>query len=249
MNVSLYDKFIYRPIMTTRFRKRAPRKRRGTHILGLSHANNRSGGFMGLEMKFVDFEVAADNFASAWSTMQDGTIKCISGVAQGDGESNRDGRKYLIHSIHVKARIEVPVTESQTGPQQDLLGRICIVWDTQTNGAELTATEVMLGGKTDDELAFRNLQHTKRFRVLWDRTWKVIRRNVNEGAINLFATPLTVSTIMTFNRRFKTPIAVTTSGTGNTIAAITDNSLHMIGVSMSGPTAKLHFQCRMRFTG
>ncbi len=91
----------------------------------------------------------------------------------------------------------------------------------------------MLGGLTDDTLSFRNLQFTKRFRVLWDRSWKINRKQTNEGAINLFATGNETTALMTFNRRFKTPISVTCSGTTAVVGSITDNSLHIIGVANS----------------
>ncbi len=233
---------------TRRFRKRTPRKRRGTHILGLSHANIRTGGFMGLEMKFADIETNNDAFANTWATMEDATNASVSGVAQGDGESNRDGRKYSIHSIHIRARVDISATESQTTPLQDAIGRICLVWDTQTNGAQLTATDVMNASLANDELSFRNLQHTKRFRVLWDRSWKINRSNTNEGAVNLFASGFQSTAIFTFNRRFKTPIPVTCSGTTAGIASISDNSLHMIGIG-TDTNALLKYHVRLRFTG
>ncbi len=210
--------------------------------------NLRTGGFLGLEMKFVDTQAVSDAFTSTWATMEDATNDSVSGVAQGDGESNRDGRKYLIHSIHIKARAHVIEIESATAPLPDLFGRICLVWDTQTNGAQLTATDVMDGGQSNDELAFRNLQHSKRFRVLWDKKFIIKRSNTNEGSINLFASNPTSTPIMVFNRVFKKPIPVICSGTTAVVANISDNSLHMIGVANSS-TCLLTYQVRLRFTG
>jgi len=235
--------------MTTR-RNRRPKVRRDSPLRRLKgfNGNARTGGFIGLEMKFADIEANADAFATSWATMEDATNDSVSGVAQGDGESQRDGRKYNIHSIHIRARINVLTVESGGAPLGDLHGRICLVWDTQTNGSQLTATDVMDGGLTDDTLAFRNLQHTKRFRVLWDRSWKINRKQTNEGAVNLFASGNETTAIMTFNRRFKTPIPVICQATTGVIAAISDNSLHIIGVANSS-TALLNYQVRLRFTG
>ncbi len=204
---------------------------------------------MGMEKKFADFEVVAKAFSSNWVPMQDGTIKCVSGIAQGTGESQRDGRKYQIHSIHIKARVNSVVQESQAAPLSDLVGRFCLVLDTQTNVTEVVATEVMDGGQNNDELSFRNLQHSSRFKVLWDKKF-ILRRiaQTNEGAINLFASPISTSNIMTFNKYFKTPISVITNGTSNAISDITDNSLCMIGVA-NNSTCLLDYQVRIRFTG
>ncbi len=229
--------------MTTRRRKRKRRR------FPAKRTNVRTGGFLGLEMKFADIETNSDAFATTWATMEDATNDSVSGVAQGDGESQRDGRKYLIHSIHIRARVFKVFTESQAAPLGDIEGRICLVWDTQTNGAQLTATDVMDGGQTDDTLAFRNLQHSKRFRVLWDKSWKLSLNNqTNEGAINLFANGTVTTPIMTFNRRFKTPIPVICSATTAVIAAISDSSLHVIGVA-NDAAALLNMQIRLRFTG
>lgn len=205
-------------------------------------------GFLGPEMKFADFESIGDAFAAAWTPMEDGTTLSVSSISQGDGESQRDGRKYLIHSIHMRARVNTAATESQTTPLSDLVGRFCLVQDMQTNSAQLTATEVMNGTLSNDELAFRNLQHTSRFNILWDKKWKIGRQQTNEGAINLFASGIMTTPIMSFSKTFDTPIPVICNGTGSTIAAITDNSFHVIGVG-NNTTALLDYQVRIRFTG
>ncbi len=200
------------------------------------------------EMKFADIETDGDAFSSTWSTMEDATNDSVSGVAQGDGESERDGRKYLIHSIHIRCRVRTVSVESATTPISDFIGRIVLVWDTQTNGAQLTATDVMDGGGTDDCLSFRNLQHSKRFRILWDKRWVLKSSDTNEGSINLFANGIRTTGEMRYNKSFKKPIPVICSLTTAVIAAISDNSLHIIGVA-NNTGALLNMQVRMRFTG
>ncbi len=206
-----------------------------------------NGGFAP-ELKFADFQTQDDAFSTTWAPMEDATIKSVSGVAIGDGESDRDGRKYNIHSIHIRCRVSVQNVESDTTPLGDLVGRICLVWDTQTNGAQLIATDVMDGGQTDDTLAFRNMQHTKRFRVLWDKSWKIVRNQTNEGGINLFASGNITTVIMKYNKSFKKPIPVICQGTTNTIDSMSDNSLHIIGNANSS-TALLNMQIRIRYMG
>lgn len=244
-------RFRRQPVRRRRGTKRRttfPRRRLASHVPG-HFTNARTGGFMGLEKKFADIETNNDAFSSAWATMEDPTNDSISGVAQGDGESQRDGRKYAIHSIHIRYRIHVAASESQTTPLPDLFGRLCLVLDTQTNGAQLTASDVMDVGLTDDVLAFRNLQHsTKRFRVLMDKTFMLRGNDTNEGAANLFAQGAQSTPIVKFNWNFPTPLVVTCSATTGVIAAITDNSLHIIGVANLA-TALLNMQVRIRFTG
>jgi len=219
-----------------------------TRRTGRTPRNARIGGFLGIETKFFDVEAENDAFTATWAAMEPATTN-LTAIAQGDGESNRDGRKYAIKSIHIKGFIEVPQQESQTAPIADQYCRIVLVLDTQTNGAQLTATDVMDGGLAEDTLAFRNLQFSKRFIVLFDKkiTLHVGRANMNEGAVNLFASP-TIRVPFSYNKTFSTPIQVLMSGTTADIANVTDNSIHMIGVSES-TIATLSYQCRTRFVG
>ncbi len=231
---------------TTRARRPFKRPRR-TNTAAIRR-NIRTGGFLGLERKFFDVESAADAFATTWAAMEPATTN-LTAVAQGDGESNREGRKFSILSIHLKGFVKRPASESTTGPFGDETVRVCLVQDKQTNGAQLTATDVMDGGQTEDYLAFRNLQFTKRFNVLWDRTFTlpVSRGAMNEGSINLFATA-DVRVPFTVNKTFNNPIQVTMSGTTADIANVTDNSIHVIGVG-SATSVTLDYQCRIRFMG
>lgn len=215
---------------------------------GGRRSNVRTGGFLGIETKFFDVESVDDAFSTTWAPMEPATTN-LTAVMQGDGESNRDGRKYAIKSIHIRGWVGVPAIEAQTAPISDQVCRIALVWDTQTNGAQLTATSVFDGGLTEDLHAFRNLQFTKRFKVLWDKTFKVPvgTANMAQGGIDLFAHAL-IRIPFKFNKTFKTPISVTMSGTSADIANVTDNSIHMIGVGTHS-TTDLTYQCRIRFVG
>lgn len=211
--------------------------------------NWRTGGFLGIENKFRDVEVLDDPFATAWAPMEPtGSVLALSVVAQGDDQSQRDGRVYHIGSIHIQGRIHRAAAESDTAPQDDIVARIVVVWDTQTNGAQLTATNVMDATQTDDFDAWRNLQFSKRFKILFDKKIVLTGRNQsNEGAVNLFASG-EASTLFKFNKTFATPIKVICSATTAAVASVTDNTIHMIGVA-SSTQALLSYQCRTRFTG
>lgn len=211
--------------------------------------NVRTAGFLGIERKFADFEIGSDTFSTSWATMQDGTIKSISAVGIGNTESTRVGRVYNITSLHMRGAITTNASEAQTAPLSHSSCRVVIVWDTQTNAAELTATDVMDAGQTQDFLAFRNLQNTKRFRILMDKMWVVRPTILNEGGANAFAANETIIN-WKFNRTFKKPIKVICSGTTAVIGSITDNSIHVIGIcSDTGVSPRLEYQARIRFTG
>ncbi len=227
------------------------RRRQGANVFGaLKTRNIKSweGYRPGNELKFSDSENNADAFAVTWATMVDGTMNCLSAVAQGVGESQRLGRKYWISSIHLKLNIIEPAKESQAGPISDTQLRLILVLDTQTNATIINATDVVDTGQTADILSFRNLQQTGRFRVLWDRKIVMpIINQTNEGAVNKFAAGTTVR-LININKKFKRPIAVECEGTGATVTDISTNSISLIGIS-NVVTTTLTYQCRIRFRG
>ncbi len=230
------------PAKRTRGRIRVQRRGRGFR------RNIRTGGFLGIENKFIDGEITATNFATTWGTLEDATTDALPIPAIGNTESTRIGRVYHINSIHLKGQLTMIASESTTAPLNDVHARVCVVWDTQTNGAQMTATDAMDGGQTLDVLSFRNLQFSKRFKILMDKTF-IIRRNgqTNEGAINLFAAGSHISK-WSFNKMFSVPVKVICSGTTGVVGSVTDHSFHVIGVA-TATNVLLEFQARTRFSG
>lgn len=203
---------------------------------------------VGLEKKYIDYEITNTAMTGNWATYEDATADCISAVAQGDGESNRDGKNYVITSVHVKGEVYIPAAEASAAPEDDAKVRVCLVLDKQTNGAQLVATTVMDGSLANDWLAFRNMQYTKRFTVLGDKTL-VMRPNIlNEGAVNSFANGGSRSHTFSFNVNFPKGLKVETTSTSAVIANIMNNSLHIIAVT-SDTTATLNYHSRVRFVG
>ncbi len=228
-----------RPRTTGKFRP----KRRAT-------TNYRTGGFINMENKFKDYRVDDDAFTTVWAggEMEDGTALSVSAVAQGDGESERDGRVYLINSIFVHGTVNKPAAEAQAAPFGDEICRVALVWDKQTNAAQLNAEDVYKTIATGDDIdSFRNLQFTKRFQVLADKKFRLAQTGLNEGAVNAFAVaPIAIPFRMT--HVFKKPLRVTCKGTTAAIGSIVDNSLHVIGTSTNAAVT-LSYASRIRFTG
>lgn len=138
-------------------------------------------------MKFFDVESNNDQFATTWATMEPATTN-LSAVARGDADNERVGKEYHIHAIFIKGYVQLDAAESAGSPPNDLIVRLCLVLDKFTNGTQLTATDVMDNSVTAQYLAFRKLEHSKRFTVLWDKTFRLpMISATNEGAINLFA--------------------------------------------------------------
>lgn len=211
--------------------------------------NLRTGGFLGKEMKFIMSETTADAFSTVWATMENATKLCLNGAAQGVGEQARIGRKQFIHSVHVKGFIKTTVAQSKSEPIDAELYRVVLVLDTQTNAAQMTASDVFDISQNNDVLSYRNLQQTHRFKVLWDKTFQITPNNTNEGAVGKFAAGVHIRTFK-INKVFKTPLVVMYKDASATVASITDNSLHIIGIAEAiANVPLLQWQSRCRFTG
>lgn len=235
--------FATRPRQTVSF---SQRKRPRQQIM-----NPRTGGFLGIETKFLDLEFTSTALVTGVAGGEhDPTGNCLNPVAQGDGESQRDGRKYNITSVHLRGRIDFDKQESVTAPESDSIVFIALVHDTQSNGAQMNAEDCYVD-PTSTTLCvntFRNLQFQKRFRVLGTRRITFGPELVNEGAVNLFANR-GLSKLWSMNVNFKKPIQVLCNGTTGNVNTITDNSLHLLAWRHSSRPVNIEYFSRLRFIG
>ncbi len=202
-------------------------------------------GYSRTELKFADSTLNAATIGATWAPLNPITKDCLNAVVQGPGESEHLGRTMYMTSIHLKGFFKKVKQEAGADPTGDIILRLALVLDTDTKGAEVTATDVMDTGGTSDTFSFRNLQHTFRLKVLKDHTIIMRQFNLNEGAVNTFAHgERRVKWAM--NHRFKTPIRVLFSGTTAVVGSIVDNSIHLIAIAtLTGVT--LTYECRLRF--
>ncbi len=211
-------------------------------------ANSRTSGFTGIEKKFLDVTRTSAAMTNTWTqhAPDAGSTNCISAPVQGAGNQQRVGRTYQIMSVFVRFIISIPSDESVTLPLSNVIYRVCVVLDMQTNSTALTATDVMLATTVSDVLSFRNLEDTARFVVLYDSGPRRMVRDVsNEGAINLFAAPLTEH-VLHFYKAFKLPIKVRSSGTTANVTSAADNSISVIAITQD-TNMNMQYNSRIRF--
>jgi hypothetical protein len=211
--------------------------------------NVRTGGYSGLEVKFLDSELTATALATTWAAYNPTGTGCtdsISVPAVGTSESERIGRRYTIKSILVKGFMKCTATEAATSPPGDLTGRVIVYWDTQTNSAEATATDIMDGGGSNDVLAWRNLQNSRRFIVLYDKTI-VLRPEITSVANDDFDRQPKTYMFKLF-KNFREGIEVTCDGTTANVSSVSDNNIGIAAVAES-TAVTLEYQARVRFCG
>ncbi len=226
------------------------KRARGPRGFVRKNANVRTGGFLGIETKFLDASIASTVMSTQWVGGElDPAANSLGAIAQGDGESDRDGRKCTITSIHVRGHIELTLAAG-TGAGQPEVATLYLVQDTQTNGAQLNAEDVIsnaasaVGGIEVLPHAFQNLQYSKRFRVLKKFTCAPSPvAGAGDGTANDFA-----GGKYPFEWNVKCNIPVIHTGTTTAITAIADNSIHIIGCA-SNTTCKAAYVSRVRFVG
>lgn len=203
--------------------------------------NYRTGGYIGMETKFIDHEYGSTtvNFVIPTS-LTDPAVGSLSAISQGDGESNRDGRKVTLKSIHINGNV------TRTSGTNSSRVRLLLVHDSQTNGSALSPEDVLLIPTSATALAtyaFRNLQHTSRFKVLYDKTFTLTPSLGFDGVSAVSNTP---EVNFKINKKLNMP--VTYKDTSADVANITDNSLHLMCVTDSTGVV-LQYNVRTRFVG
>lgn len=215
--------------------------------------NVRTGGFVGLELKFYDSSLVtaaltAPTDASGGVHDQSATIGPTT-IPQGDGENERDGRKAVVKSVFVNGVINIAAQLNQTATDSNPIVYVALVKDMQTNGAILTS-ELVFKNDSGSAIAaaspMRNLQFSTRFRILdrkqftlaqptvvWDGT------NIEQGGV-----------MQPFVLSWKGDMPMTFKGTTETIANTVDNSIHVIAyVSSAAAGPSISYNCRTRFMG
>ena len=200
--------------------------------------------FSGIETKFLDSNYAPTAIAAAiaGSEADPTTLLALNATAQGDGESERDGRRQCLKSVKVHGTVSLnPLANQSTSPADEIVF-VALVLDTQSNKAQLNAEDVFKG--TTPERPFRNLQYVDRFKVLAARTFTMKYGDGVWDGTNIEIGG--VSEIFNFNKKLEVP--VTYAATTGVIGSITDNSLHMVAISSSS-NAKLEYNARVTFVG
>jgi len=207
----------------------------------------RTGGWMGLENKFVDFEITGNglpvNTTPSGSEMDPAETLSLSAIAQGDGESQRDGRKVVLNHINFNGMLKLNPQQNLAVGLDAVAIRCAIVWDTQTNQAQFNGEDVF---ETQNvPTGFRNLQFTKRFRVLYDETFSF----AYPSAVGTSASNDLNGQMILFSVFKKLNIPVLFNGTTANVSTITDNSLHVMCWASESGVCSFNYSSRVRFMG
>lgn len=234
-----------------------PRKlasqRRATSRFGVNRANQarfakrnpRSGGFLGVDLKFVDKSILTPATINTDLSLPVGnaTWGALNGIAQGDSQFQRIGNKVIVTSIQFNGFITW--IEHASFAEQFQSVRFWCGVDHQNNKANPNAAEIL--DTTTDIMSWRQLDTTHRFTPIKTMT---INRNFNATAVLPgpdYHSPASRTRVTFFKK-----LAVVTqySGTGDTIGAIVNNAIFCYWMrDRSVPAPQIEGIFRLRYKG
>lgn len=215
--------------------------------------NTRTAGFLGVEHKFYDTAYALAALVAptdcSGGEVDPSATSMMTTPSVGDSEQNRDGRKIVIESLHIKGNLRRAAQQS-TGNVD--IGRVflALVLDTQTNGAQMNSEDCFKALQATAAASVdchRNLLFGARFRVLKIMKytpamllygWNGVTVNINQ--LN-----------KTFEWHVKFPKGLHVNfnaGTTASVANVIDNSIHMVAFATSTQW-QLEYNARIRFQG
>ncbi len=234
---------------------------RGRRRAALSaQMNPRTGGFTGIELKFLDcaFNGNAILSSATWAggEMQPttGCTLCISCPAQGDGEQHRDGRRFVMKSIYVNGCVDSTPANDQPAPFQSSAVFFALVLDTQANAATIVSENVYVNNSSSGICApypLRKLEFSQRYQVL-DRQYaggKIVVA-APDHATNSSTNANIPCTRTAIKLSWSGNIAVNCTGTTADVASVADNAIHVLAICEDTVhTPNFFGQSRMRFVG
>lgn len=170
------------------------------------------------EKKALQVYSAQAAFTSTGSTL-------LNGIAEGDSVNNRDGRLIMLKSLDISVMIA-----AGAAPTTNAYGTWFVVYDRQTNGANISFTEVYdTSTISDPALAHRNPSFYERFKVLCREDFGI----QGESGIDS-PQPLTwrkhIDLTKVLNEKDQ---RARYSGTGGTITSIATGSIYLFWASSS----------------
>ncbi len=217
--------------------------------------NTATMGFLGIEKKFYDTNLNARAITAPTDATggeaDPSATSMISTPVRGDGEQNRDGKQINIINVSIKGTVSIPFRELVAGPVSGNECYVCLVQDTQTNGAQLNSEDVFKNTGATAVMASnpqKNLLFMNRFRILKSQKFLLTPRTLSHFAVDSFSWN---GEIRHFNWFLPLNMKVNfNAGTTADIANVIDNSLHIICYTTEvGAVPVLSYNARIRFVG
>jgi len=226
--------------------------------------NYRTGGFLGMEKKFLDCAwngVAINSSTDGTGAELQPSSGCTSAIsvpAQGDGESNRDGRKYIIKKVWVSGLIDTTAASDQADASEMAGWYFALVLDKQCNGATINSEDVYINPSSSASAMapqpLRNLQQSNRFDILdscyvQPQGMYAFNDAAATGSLSAQNRP-TLS--LNWSAKKGPGIICECDGTTADVASVTNKAIHVIAFNANNTatfTSSFFGKSRVRFIG
>ncbi len=189
------------------------------------------------EKKFLDTTKALTTTATA-GTIFDASLNII---PEGNGESDRVGRKVTISNINIQGNFKIPSTATAVDTSDCV--RIIVYQDKQTNGAAAVVTDIL---ETADFRSWNNLANKNRFVIHMD---KKMAQAAMAGSGRGSTDTLSYGENQRWwkmNKEVSIPIEYDSSATTGAITTQRSNNLGVLVISESAKSS-VGYVCRLRY--
>lgn len=223
---------------------------------GTAYKNLVTQGFLGIERKFYDTflaDAAITNPNDAAGGEHDpSATSMISTPVRGDSEQNRDGKQISVINCSIKGTVNIASGELDASPPEGTIVKVCLVLDTQTNGAQIVSENVFKNQAGITKMAsnpMKNLLFMNRYRILKSQLFTMTPTGLSHLANDAFSHNGVIRQFDWFVPLHNMKINFN-AGTTADIANVIDNSLHIIAYTSSViGTPTLSYNARIRFVG
>ncbi len=172
-----------------------------------------------------------------------GTVTTLSVIPQGDGESERIGRKATITDLMFQGHVIFGA--SAFGTNSNTV-RIDVVEDHSTNGSVFSTADYCSVAGTSSENAYRDLSHMGRFTTLWSkRVTMSTPAGAGDGTTNIGAQAIRDIDV---HLKICLPIDFDASASTGAITTQQVNSLHFVTWETApSPATGFHIVARIRY--
>ncbi len=163
-------------------------------------------------------------------------------IPEGNGQSERNGRKITVRSIHMRYDILLPAAVGSNTTSDAV--RVIVYLDKQTNGAAAVVADLL---NVADWQSFRNLGNTGRFAILMD---KQVALNSKSGSGRGTTDTLAFGEderAFSWNKTVNIPIIYDDSVSTGAIASMCCNNIGILTISKGG-LAAFGSRVRIRYT-
>ncbi len=224
----------------SRSRAQAAGRRRLARRRRFVPGRDRTGGYYGRytggssELKFHDIDLLDAAVSAIWTVQP-----VLLTIPEGNGESDRIGRKIVIKSIGMRYSVKLPTTATAANTSDSI--RVVLFQEKQANGAVSAKLDVM---ETDNYFSFRNLANVGRYRILYDQVHDLSTpAGSGRGTTDTLSYGETILNA-SFYKNCNIPIEYDNSANDGTIGTIRSNNIMLM---LGSDTGLLAFTGKMRF--